>query len=55
MKIVALLKSRGVVPDYVVDEGLAITKGIIPGISSPLALIGLAEKGFMIVQTDSQS
>ncbi len=50
VKIVSLLKARGVVPDYVIDEGLLITKGMIPGMSSPVALIGLAEKGFMTVE-----
>jgi carboxypeptidase PM20D1 len=50
VKIVSLLKERGVVPDYVIDEGLLITKGMIPGMSSPVALIGLAEKGFMTVE-----
>jgi carboxypeptidase PM20D1 len=50
VKIAGLLKARGVVPDYVIDEGLVITDGVIPGVSSRLALIGLAEKGFMIVE-----
>jgi carboxypeptidase PM20D1 len=50
LKIAGLLKSRGVVADYVIDEGLLITDGMIPGLSSPVALIDLAEKGFMIVE-----
>jgi len=43
--IAALLASRGVRLDFVVDEGLLITDGIMPGLASPLALIGVAEKG----------
>ena len=43
--IVALLKQRGVQLDFVLDEGLAVTEGILPGVKAPLALIGLAEKG----------
>lgn len=43
--IVALLKQRGVQLDFVLDEGLAVTEGILPGVQAPLALIGLAEKG----------
>ena len=47
VKIVALLKQRGVQLDFVLDEGLAVTEGILPGVKAPLALIGLAEKGGM--------
>ncbi len=50
-KIAEILKSRNIQLDYVLDEGLAIiTKGIIPGLSSPLALIGIAEKGYLSVE-----
>lgn len=45
VQVVALLKQRGVRLDFVVDEGMAITEGILPGVKQPLALIGLAEKG----------
>jgi carboxypeptidase PM20D1 len=47
VQIVALLKQRGVQLDFVLDEGLAVTEGILPGVKAPLALIGLAEKGGM--------
>lgn len=55
-EIAALLKSRGVQLEYVLDEGLAIiTKGIIPGLSAPLALIGIAEKGYLSVELSAQT
>jgi carboxypeptidase PM20D1 len=44
-RIAALLRSRGVEPAYVLDEGLAITDGIVPFVSRPVAPIGIAEKG----------
>src|SRR6185295_19106784 len=44
--IAALLRDRGVKPDFVLDEGGVISTGILPGLSSPVALIGIAEKGF---------
>jgi len=44
--IVALLASRDVRLDYVIDEGLLISDGIIKGLDKPAALIGLAEKGY---------
>ncbi len=43
--IAALLKSRGVHLEWVVDEGGAIVEGMFPGISEPIAMIGIAEKG----------
>ncbi len=48
--IVALLKSRRVHPLVAIDEGSAIVSGIVPGVSRPAALIGLAEKGHMSVK-----
>jgi carboxypeptidase PM20D1 len=44
--IAALLASRGVRLDFVIDEGLLITDGIMKGLDKPAALIGLAEKGY---------
>lgn len=43
--IAAMLKQRGVKLEFVLDEGLAVTEGILPGVAKPLALIGLGEKG----------
>lgn len=48
-KIAALLKERGVQLDFVLDEGLLVLEGVMPGISKPTALIGVAEKGYMSV------
>ncbi len=45
--ITALLKSRGVRLAWVIDEGLLITEGIMPGLEKPTALIGVAEKGYL--------
>src|SRR4051812_28940701 len=44
--IAALLASRGVQLDYVLDEGLLITEGLVKGLDKPAALIGVAEKGY---------
>ncbi len=48
-KIAALLKSRGVRLDFVLDEGLLVLEGVLPGLRQPAALIGVAEKGFLSV------
>uniref|UniRef100_A0A669CTV8 Peptidase M20 domain containing 1, tandem duplicate 1 n=1 Tax=Oreochromis niloticus TaxID=8128 RepID=A0A669CTV8_ORENI len=45
MNIVRVLKQRGVQLLFVMDEGLTISDGIIPGLEGPAALIGLSEKG----------
>ena len=49
VEIARLLQSRGVKLEFVLDEGLLITDGIMPGLAKPAALIGIAEKGFLSV------
>ncbi|HVO27323.1 MAG TPA: M20 family peptidase [Candidatus Margulisiibacteriota bacterium] len=44
-QIVALLQARGVQPEFVLDEGGVIIQGMVPGLSGPVAAIGIAEKG----------
>lgn len=48
--IAALLQSRGVSLEYVLDEGGSLTKGIVPGVSAPVALVGIVEKGYVSLQ-----
>ena len=47
MAMAALLKSRNIVADLVLDEGGIITNERIPGMSKPVALIGTSEKGYL--------
>jgi carboxypeptidase PM20D1 len=49
-KIAALLRERGVQPQLVLDEGGAVISGAIPGIEAPVALVGIAEKGYLSVE-----
>src|SRR5258705_11496160 len=46
----ALLASRGVKLEYVLDEGGAIATGLVPGIPGPVALVGIAEKGYLSLE-----
>lgn len=44
-RMARILKARGVAAAFVLDEGLFVTEGIVPGIATPVALVGTAEKG----------
>lgn len=48
-KIAAVLKERKVRLNFVIDEGLLVLDGVLPGLSKPAALIGVAEKGYLSV------
>ena len=42
--------ARGLEFELVLDEGLPITRGIMPGLKAPVALIGIAEKGYVTLE-----
>jgi carboxypeptidase PM20D1 len=46
------LKNNGVKPEFVLDEGLTITQGLVPGVLTDVALVGIAEKGFATIELD---
>lgn len=48
--IAAVLKGRAVRLGYVLDEGMLVTEGILKGIDRPVALVGVAEKGYATFQ-----
>jgi carboxypeptidase PM20D1 len=48
--VAALLASRGIHLDFVLDEGGAVVSGLLPGVSSPVALVGIGEKGYLNVE-----
>ncbi len=49
-KIADILRSRDMKLAFTLDEGLVITEGILPGVSKPVAIIGIAEKGLVTLK-----
>ena len=53
--IAALLAERKVRLDFVIDEGLLITEGVLPGLNPPAAIVGIAEKGYLSVALQAEA
>ncbi|MBX9853862.1 MAG: M20 family peptidase [Cytophagaceae bacterium] len=49
-KIAEWLKEQKVEAEFILDEGLVVTEGLVPGIENPVALIGIAEKGYLTLK-----
>jgi carboxypeptidase PM20D1 len=54
-EIAGLLRRRGVELHMVVDEGGVIGDGILRGVSRPVALVGIAEKGFATIELTTRT
>jgi carboxypeptidase PM20D1 len=54
-KVAALFKERKIRLDFYLTEGLVVTQGILPAVRAPIALIGLAEKGFVSLRLSTQA
>ncbi|MGH7568958.1 MAG: M20 family peptidase [Gemmatimonadales bacterium] len=50
VRIAELLAARRVEPELVLDEGGALVDSLIPGVSGPVAIIGVAEKGYVTLE-----
>jgi carboxypeptidase PM20D1 len=54
-QIAQLFKQRGIHLQFVVDEGLLITEGVLAGLNRPAALVGVAEKGYLSVNLSASA
>lgn len=46
-KVAQLFKTRGIAPWFVMDEGGAVGDGLVPGVAARVAVVGVAEKGYV--------
>jgi carboxypeptidase PM20D1 len=54
-EIAALLERRQVELELVLDEGGVIGDGVLPGLDAPVALVGIAEKGFLSLELKTRA
>lgn len=55
VQMAEVLRRRGVRPLLIADEGGAITHGAVPGLARPVALVGVAEKGYLSLALDAEA
>ncbi len=48
--VAAMLRQQGVKLRFVLDEGMVTTHGLVPGVSRPVALVGMAQKGYLTLK-----
>jgi carboxypeptidase PM20D1 len=49
-RIAAHLLSQGIKAETILDEGMVIARGLVPGVHKDVAMIGIAEKGFVTIE-----
>ncbi|MCB1192539.1 MAG: M20/M25/M40 family metallo-hydrolase [Leptospiraceae bacterium] len=49
-KAAALLKERNIEFEFIQDEGMFIADGYVPGVPKPVAIVGMAQKGYVTVE-----
>jgi carboxypeptidase PM20D1 len=48
--LVNWFKEQGIRPEAVLDEGGAVVENMLPGIETPVAVVGVSEKGFVTLE-----
>ncbi|MCF8295859.1 MAG: M20 family peptidase [Bacteroidales bacterium] len=52
VQLKSYLQQKGVKASFILDEGLVVTNGMVPGITAPVALIGISEKGYLTLKLE---
>lgn len=50
-----LLEKRGIELEFLVDEGLPVVEELVEGVKSPVALVAVAEKGYLSIELKLES
>ncbi|MBS3912894.1 MAG: M20/M25/M40 family metallo-hydrolase [Bacteroidetes bacterium] len=52
IKIAHYLLENKIQPEFICDEGFGVMEGLVPGVKKPVAIIGIAEKGYMTAKLE---
>ncbi len=53
--VAAMLDDSDIELEFVMDEGLAVVEGIVPGVDGQVALVGIAEKGYVSLELTARA
>jgi carboxypeptidase PM20D1 len=49
-QVAKLWREQGIQLDFLLDEGMVITHGMVPGVKPPVALVGMSQKGYLTLK-----
>ncbi len=52
--LAALLEARNINADWILDEGAIIGINLVPGVTQPVSMIGIAEKGYVTLELSAE-
>lgn len=49
-QVAKLWRAQGIKLEFLLDEGMVITHGMVPGVKPPVALVGMSQKGYLTLK-----
>ncbi|MDI1259220.1 M20 family peptidase [Aquabacterium sp.] len=49
-QVAKLWREQGIKLEFLLDEGMVITHGLVPGVKAPVALVGMSQKGYLTLK-----